>query len=107
MIIRISESGTHSTESLKHIRELYRETVMEVPHFEQDYGESSETNIETAFRPEIAASVVNGDLLTPQLQAALFQSAQQAKRKRSRFLQTLEQERENLITAKRSFHQIH
>ena len=36
------------------LREAYRETVMDVPHFEDVYGESLETNVAAELPPDVA-----------------------------------------------------
>lgn len=107
MILQTDGAEPVSPDSLERVQEIYRDTVMAVPHYEEDYDESLKTNMATEFGPEIAEAVVTGETFTPQLKIVLVQSAQQAHQERAGFLRLLEYERENLTSAKRSLHRLH
>lgn len=84
---------------LDRVRDAYRETVMDVDHFEEDYGEPLAENLAAEFGESVAVAVVDGGRLTPQLKAALLQSSREASRQRASFISTLEAEADSLDEA--------
>ncbi|WP_436901063.1 DUF7260 family protein [Halovenus halobia] len=48
-----------STDGFASLRESYRETVMSVPHFDGEYGESLATNVECEFGADVAAMLAS------------------------------------------------
>ena len=57
----------HAESQLKRVRNAYRETVMSVPHYQEDYGDSLPESLAEEFGPEIATAVLTTDQLTPPL----------------------------------------
>lgn len=87
---------TNPDNRLNRVREAYRETVMDVPHFEEDYGESLGENLAVEFGDGLAVAVVDGSQFTPQLKAALVQSSHEASQRRASFISTLKAEADAL-----------
>lgn len=81
---------------LRAVREVYRETVMAVPHFEAEYDDSLEANMATEFGPELGTQIATGARLTPQLHEALLTASEAARDERETLLPALERERESL-----------
>ena len=94
-------TGDSERTSVAIIRDDYRETVMAVPHYEEEYGESVDENLAAELGPELAQALLEGDVLTPQLQAAILRQAQQASKERNDFLSHIETEYDALIEARR------
>lgn len=94
-----SVSGTQ----IEKIREAYKETVMGVPHYEDDYGHSLEDNLAIEFSSELATTLTTADSLTPSLKETLLSASQQASEKRVTLLNTLNHEAENLQRAREAF----
>jgi len=92
-------SGTITTESLDQVRDAYRGTVMDVAHYEGDYGEPLADNLAAEFGEDVAVAVVEGSRLTPQLKAALLRSSQEAAQRRDSLLSTLQSESASLESA--------
>lgn len=86
--------------NLQAVREAYRETVMDVPHYEEEYGESMQTNMAAEFDPDLAAAVCEGSGFTPQLQQTLIEHSKRARDRRETFLEALETESEALTEAR-------
>jgi hypothetical protein len=78
------------------VREAYRETVMAVPHYDEEYGESLARNMSLEFGEDVASAVESGGALTPQLKATLVERSRTARRQRASLLAQLEAEREAL-----------
>lgn len=95
-------SMTEPARSVAKVREAYRETVMSVPHYDEDYGEPLAENMAFEFGEDVAASVEDGRQLSPMLQQALVSKAQTAAAERERLIGQLERENEDLKTAQRS-----
>ncbi|MFC7141588.1 hypothetical protein ACFQMA_17330 [Halosimplex aquaticum] len=83
--------------SLRAVRTAYRETVMDVPHYEAEYGDTLRASLASEFCPEVATQVVDGRQLTPPLYRALWDGSESASDDRERFRRALERERESLV----------
>lgn len=84
---------------LEAVAAAYRNTVMAVPHYGVEYGESLAENMAAEFGQELAATVVDGSQLTPGLQNALIEQSQDAKERRDRLIHSLDRETEELEEA--------
>ena len=95
----VTTTRTITDDRLDRVQDAYRETVMGVGHYDEDYGEPLAENLAAEFGDGVAVAVVDGNEFTPQLKAALMQSAQEATRQRASFISTLESEAESLAEA--------
>lgn len=98
-IVLEQTQSSHSVSQLARVRELYRETVMGVEHYPEEYGDSFDESIAEEFGPEIAAATLNSDQLTPQLRDRLIEASNQARESRHALLQGLENEHNALQSA--------
>lgn len=90
------ETTTAPDDRLAMVKDAYRDTVMSVPHYDEDYGESLAENLSAEFGDGLAFAVVDGRQLTPPLKSALLSACEEASRKRTTFLSTLEAEAESI-----------
>jgi hypothetical protein len=81
------------------VESAYRETMMEVPHYEEDYGESFAAHFASEFGDEVAGAVLTNDRLTPQLKAVLLSEVRAGRRQRSEYVEALEREERRLREA--------
>ena len=81
------------------VQEVYRETLMDVEHYDRDYGESLPENLAKEFGDGIAGAVLANDGLSPQVKRALLTSAKEGHTRRGRYLETLDRERARLDEA--------
>lgn len=79
-------------EGIRAVREAYRETVMAVPHYEEEYDEPLAVNVAEEFDPDAAAALASGDRLTPQVERALVQAATDAREGREELVAALDAE---------------
>jgi hypothetical protein len=93
-------SGSEDT-NLEEVRKAYRQTVMVTDHYEEEYDESLATNVAAEFGPDYTTALVSSEKLTPPLQKAIVQASYNSAQKRSNFLQTLDNELEALVSARR------
>ena len=87
------EPAPHPESQLKRVRSAYRDTVMSVPHYDEDYGDSLPENLAEEYRPEIATAVLTTDQLTFHLRNQLIKATHHARESRHALLQGLETER--------------
>lgn len=80
------------TNRLQAVRDRYRDTVMSVPDYEEQYGEGLQEHMAAELGEHLATAVVNGGRLTDQLRRLLVSQARAAARQRETFLETLEEE---------------
>lgn len=89
-----------ATESqLARAREIYRETIMSVPHYTKDYDDSLPESLAKEFGPEVATAMTIGDHLTPHLRDRLIEATDEARDSRHAFLQGLNREHSALEAA--------
>jgi len=105
-----SASGAIQTEpqdsALDSVRDAYRETVMSVGHYEEDYGESLTGHLRAEFGEELATAVAGGDQFTPQLKQALLRQSTANQVKREKLMRVLESESEELAAYERRLDEI-
>jgi hypothetical protein len=74
--LMIGGSSTHSTDaarpgkngqSIQEIQQAYEDTVMDVPHYDEEYGESLYMNMAAEFGSDIATAVTEASDFTPPL----------------------------------------
>jgi hypothetical protein len=81
------------------VRGAYRETVLALPHYDEEYGETAMANLTAEFGTGIGNALAGTTVLTPDLQAGLYRGAREAAGRRRRFASVLEGEREALDDA--------
>ena len=87
-----TDTGT----STRTVRDLYQNTIMDVAHYEEQYGESFTRNCTVEFGPEIATALQGDKGLVPPLKNQLLQVSQEAYRERMRLLRKIKHERASL-----------
>jgi hypothetical protein len=91
------------TDDISHLREVYRETVMAVDHYDRVYGESLPGNVAAELGPDVADVFRPSVDVTfaPQFKRALLAAAETAREERTALLTTLEEERASLRDGRR------
>jgi polyhydroxyalkanoate synthesis regulator phasin len=92
-----TEESTGSIQ-LQTVREAYTETVMSVPHYEREYGESLQANMAAELGTEVARQVVDGQQLTPMLYETLVAAGERGVTERKEFVELLREEQRSLTT---------
>lgn len=82
--------------SMAEVEQAYRETVMAVSHYEQEYDEPLMEHLAAEFGTEVGIAVSQSDTLTPQLQEALIGASIQSRDERTELLKQLDGETERL-----------
>jgi hypothetical protein len=83
-------------DSLRAVRDCYRETVMSVPDYEQQYGERLGEHMRVELGDDLTTAVASGSRLTGQLRRLLVSRARAAGQQRETFLETLDDEYESV-----------
>jgi uncharacterized protein YifE (UPF0438 family) len=97
---------SHPNNQLQRVREAYRETIMDVPHYDEVYNDSLQESLAEEFGSEIATVLTTGEHLTPPLQNQLLLKSQQARDERAQFLDSLSTETEDLRSAEQMITEI-
>mgnify|MGYP000716515380 FL=1 len=87
-----------SGQSLERVRTAYAETVMSVPHYEAEYGDTVAESLAAEFGDDLAAALLTGTALTPELRDAVRAAVSAARREREAFLDVLGRETDSLAT---------
>ncbi|CQH63262.1 uncharacterized protein HHUB_4024 (plasmid) [Halobacterium hubeiense] len=90
------------TDALADVRSAYRETVMDVPHYESVYGEPLAGHAAAELRPELGhqlAETTSSSFTVP-LREALRVAAQRAIDERQHLLERLDEEESSIKTAR-------
>lgn len=96
---QVHVSRRSSDQRIAKVKRAYAETVMDVPHFEAEYGESLEENMAMELGEEVTASLLAADRFTPQLKEGLLFGAQRAREERTSILRMVRTERKDLREA--------
>ncbi|AUV82886.1 hypothetical protein C2R22_15605 [Salinigranum rubrum] len=88
---------------LETVRRAYRETVMAVPHYDDDYGDDFEESLRVEFGEEVACGFEATDTLTPQFKRLFVRGALLAADMRRSYVRTLERELDALDSAREAF----
>jgi len=80
------------TDELATIRNAYEETVMSVPFYEAEYGDTYEESIRAEFGPDIGTALTQSDSLSPVAKQALLAKVEQARSEREGLIETCERE---------------
>lgn len=100
----LAQSNVVETQSqLSAVRSAYEDTIMSVPHYEEDYGEPLAANMAAELGEDVTVAVHDGERLTPQVKRALVQKSDDARKERASFLRTLGKEAEWLEDAEETF----
>lgn len=84
---------------LERIQVRYRETVMSVPHYDEDYGEDLFEHMSEELSPEAAIAIVDGFEFTQQLKETLVAQARIAAHNRGELVQTIDAEDQSVRSA--------
>lgn len=95
----VSVGAVGSTAGLAKVRASYRETVMAVAHYDEEYGESVVEHMAAELGEDVASSVESGSSFSPLLQRMLVARAEEAMSRRDAFLGSLDREAESLHVA--------
>jgi len=95
----LAAADSRPSERLRSIRAAYRETVMAVPHYEREYGDTLRESVAAELGETLAGHVADGQVLAPALSDALVKASERARDDRADFLRYLRRERESLREA--------
>jgi len=83
-------------DGLREVRTGYRETVMAVPHYDREYGESLAEHAVAELGETVAAQLVSGAAPAPVVKRAVVGAAGEARDSRRELVAVLERERDSL-----------
>ena len=78
------------------VSQAYRQTVMDVPHFEEDYGETIREHMRAELSDEIAHATLGGVDFGPHVKRSVLEAARDARNRRADFLDLLDEEHSSL-----------
>lgn len=105
----ITDGSTASVEPtpVAEITRAYRETVMAAPHYEEVYDESLNESLAAELGTNVAQTLTENDIVTPQLQATVLARARQASSQRNDLLAHAETEYETLTDMRRRLRELY
>lgn len=92
----IQQQAVAHGDALAKVRDAYRDTVMAVAHYEEDYDETLIEHMSAELGEEIAYATVQGGPLTEPLKRGLMAAARDARDRRADFVELLDEEAESL-----------
>lgn len=92
-------AGSTEDPRLERVRDAYRETVMSVPHYGDEYAEPVATNMTAEFGEEVATATLSGPRFTPGLKGALLGETANSRDQRDELLDALDREADALDRA--------
>ncbi|EMA59080.1 DUF7260 family protein [Halorubrum lipolyticum] len=92
-------SGPPAGSGLVAVRDAYRETVMSVPHYEDEYDDTYERSVAEEFSPELAYALTRGSRFHAECKRSLLDATKTATEERERFADTVRSEAESVERA--------
>lgn len=102
----LQQQANSSSGQLNALRQAYEDTVMSVPHFEEEYGETVAEHMREELSDEIAEAVISESNLTAPLHQSVVDAAYAARERRAHFLEMLEEEADSLANHEKTLQQI-
>lgn len=95
-------SMSHSIggDELSAVEEAYRETVMSVDHYDDDYGESLRQNMAAELGADVTTAVIDGQRFHPQLKVAIMTKSTEAYETRTNVLRDIDDEAAEIGSAR-------
>ncbi|WP_396613214.1 hypothetical protein ACH9L7_08145 [Haloferax sp. S1W] len=84
--------------SLTRVRRAYEQTVMSVPHYDEEYADPYSESLEAEFGPDVAAAVQSATVFSPTLRRTVTAAATEAIAEREEFLDIIDEEVESVET---------
>ena len=81
------------------VRDAYRETVMAVPHYDEEYNDTYERSLAAEFGPELAAALTRESTLRERCRSSLLAKTDDAIASREELLSVVESESESVSRA--------
>ncbi|SEH38778.1 hypothetical protein SAMN05192561_101419 [Halopenitus malekzadehii] len=94
-----TDAGGTADDELERAREAYRETVMAVPHYTEEYDDSYLESVTEELGDDVATAIWTEDRLSPALRTTLLNRAQGAREARERLLSAVDSELSELDSA--------
>ncbi|MFP4530486.1 MAG: hypothetical protein ACLFNC_04260 [Halodesulfurarchaeum sp.] len=102
--VRTAGSGGHAVRTvtaektgvIEKIRRAYESTVMAVPHYAEEYGDTYRESLEEEFSPEIALLLTRNQTVERRQQTILLEAVARSVRPRAEYIETLERERDSV-----------
>ena len=89
-----------NTRGLEEVREQYQQTVMSLPDYEREYGESLSEHLTAEFGPDVASVVTDGHQFNEPLRQLLVEQSRLSIDQRERLLDRLSTEKRSLREAR-------
>ena len=102
----LSGNADRSPSVLDRVRGAYRETVLTLDHYEEEYDESVIENLTAEFGAEVGRAVAGSGVFTAELKTALSAGAREAASRRATFVAVLDEERGRLDDAGRELREV-
>ncbi|WP_410765245.1 hypothetical protein [Haloferax sp. DFSO60] len=93
--------------SLERVQRSYERTVMSVPHYESEYGDSFETSLREEFGPDVAAVFQSSNGLSETLRQRMVSAATASYVERVDFIEVVDAEASSLEAVRDEAVQIH
>jgi len=95
-------SSPSTTDHLAAIRDAYEETVMSVPFYEAEYGDTYEQSICEEFGQEVASALTRGSEFNPMVKQIVLAKVEEAQTEREALIHTCDREHESVTEAETS-----
>ncbi|MFC7204185.1 hypothetical protein ACFQJC_11720 [Haloferax namakaokahaiae] len=96
-----------TTSSLQRVRRSYERTVMSVPHYESEYGDTFETSLREEFGPDVASVFCSSQSLSKPLHQRMVSAATASYVERVEFIEIVDAESSSLENVREEAAEIH
>ncbi len=100
--LAVDQSARNLQPQINAIENAYRETIMSVPHYAEEYAEPLQVNMATEFGEDLAIAIFETRQFSPQVKRVLLQKAIDNRDRRTELLQALDEEHSVLCECENS-----
>ena len=88
----IDQASRNQQSQISSIENAYRETIMSVPHYTEEYAEPMQVNVATELGEDLAIAIFETRQFTPQVKRVLLQKTIASRDRRTELLHVLDEE---------------
>jgi hypothetical protein len=96
---RVIVDAAGTDERLDRVREAYESTVMSVPHYAEDYGDTYRQSLRDEFTPDIAVALTDSREFDDRCKRALLSAIAESRSARESLVAEIDTERESITEA--------
>ena len=98
--VALTTTETGHSAGLRQVRKAYESTLMDVPHYFEEYDDTYPESLAEEFSPDIASALTNGTAFNKQCKQTVLSAISESQSSREALLDVTDRERESIRNAR-------